>query len=35
MHDAADKQVTVDTLREIIAFYRDRGYEFKNFYEIF
>ena len=35
MHDAADKQVTADTLREIIAFYRDRGYEFKNFYEIF
>lgn len=35
MHDASDKQVTVDTLREIIAFYRDRGYEFKNFYEIF
>ena len=35
MHDASDKQVTVDSLREVIAFYRDRGYEFKNFYEIF
>lgn len=35
MHDAADKQVTVDTLPDIIRFYRDRGYEFKNFYEIF
>ena len=35
MHDASDKQVTVDSLRDVIAFYRDRGYEFKNFYEIF
>ena len=35
MHDASDKQVTADVLPEVIKFYRERGYEFKNFYEIF
>ena len=35
MHDAYDKQVTADVLPEIIKYYRDQGYVFKNFYEIF
>ena len=35
MHDASDKQVTADVLPEIIKYYRDQGYVFKNFYEIF
>ena len=35
MHDAADKQVTVDTLPEIIQYFKEQGYVFKNFYEIF
>ena len=35
MHDAADKQLTVDTLRQIIQNYKNQGYVFKNFYEIF
>ncbi len=35
MHDAADKQPTADALREIIPNYKNQGYVFKNFYEIF
>ena len=35
MHDANDKQQTVDALPEIIQYYRNEGYTFKNFYEIF
>lgn len=35
MHDAGDKQVTVETLPEIIKYFRDQGYVFKNFYEVF
>lgn len=35
MHDANDKQQTVDALPEIIQYYKDEGYEFKTFYEIF
>lgn len=35
MHDAYDKQVTIETLPEIIKYYREQGYVFKNFYEIF
>lgn len=34
MHDAPAKKVTADTLQQIIAYLRERGYEFKNFYEI-
>ena len=35
MHDAGDKQLTVDTLRQIIQNFKNEGYKFKNFYEIF
>lgn len=35
MHDAADKQLTVDTLRQIIQNFKNDGYKFKNFYDIF
>lgn len=35
MHDAGDKQVTVETLPEIIKYFRNQGYVFKNFYEVF
>lgn len=35
MHDAADKQVTADTLPEAIHYLKEQGYTFKNFYEIF
>lgn len=35
MHDANDKQQTVDALPEIIEYYKNEGYTFKNFYEIF
>lgn len=35
MHDAADKQYTPDTLKLLIKHYKEEGYEFKNFYEIF
>lgn len=34
MHDAADKQVTYETLPAIIAFFRERGYQFKNIYDV-
>lgn len=35
MHDAADKQVTIETLPEVIQYFKNEGYVFKNFYEIF
>lgn len=35
MHDAADKQVTAETLPEVIHYLKEQGYTFKNFYEIF
>ena len=35
MHDASDKQVTADTLPEVIHYLKEQGYTFKNFYEIF
>ena len=35
MHDAYDKQATVNTLREVVQHYKAEGYVFKNFYEIF
>ena len=34
MHDAQTKTTTVEALPHIVAFFRDRGYEFTNFYEI-
>lgn len=34
MHDAAHKSVTAETLPQIIAALREKGYEFKNFYGI-
>ena len=35
MHDADDKQTTVDALPEIIEHYLAEGYTFKNYYDIF
>ncbi len=35
MHDAGDKQQTVDSLPDIIQYLKNEGYIFKNFYEIF
>lgn len=35
MHDASDKQVTADTLPDVIHYLKEQGYSFKNFYEIF
>lgn len=34
MHDAGNKKATAEALPQIIAFFRDRGYEFDNFYSI-
>lgn len=34
MHDAPAKSVTADALPQIIGTLREKGYEFKNFYEI-
>ena len=35
MHDANDKQQTVDALPEIIQYFKNEGYTFKTFYEVF
>ena len=35
MHDAADKQQTVETLPELIQYLKNEGYEFKTFYDIY
>lgn len=35
LHDAADKKVTADTVKLLIKHYKEEGYEFKNFYDIF
>lgn len=35
MHDAADKKDTLEYLPRAIKYFRDRGYTFKNFYEIY
>lgn len=35
MHDASDKSYTVEALPSVIAYLREQGYTFKNFYEIF
>lgn len=34
MHDAGNKQTTADALPHIISYFRDRGFEFENFYNI-
>lgn len=34
MHDAQAKKVTADALPQIIAYLREQGYEFENFYNI-
>ena len=34
MHDSQTKTTTVEALPQIIAFFRDRGYEFVNFYDV-
>ena len=34
MHDASDKQATVDALPEIIKYFKDNGYEFQTLYDV-
>lgn len=34
MHDAGNKQTTAEALPDIISYFRDRGFEFENFYNI-
>lgn len=34
MHDAGSKQLTADTLPEVIEYLKEQGYSFKNFYDI-
>lgn len=34
MHDAGTKQLTADTLREIIDYLKEQGYQFRTFYDI-
>ncbi len=34
MHDTGAKQLTADSLPEIIAYLKEQGYIFKNFYDI-
>lgn len=34
MHDTGAKQLTADTLKEIISYLKEQGYCFKNFYDI-
>ena len=34
MHDAYDKVLTYETLPQVIQFFKDRGYAFKNMYDI-
>jgi peptidoglycan/xylan/chitin deacetylase (PgdA/CDA1 family) len=35
MHDSSSKILTYETLPEVIAFFRDNGYTFKNLYDVF
>lgn len=35
MHDVGDKEATPETLKLLIKHYKEEGYEFKNFYDIF
>ena len=34
MHDASDKILTYNSLKNVIEYFRDNGYEFKNIYDI-
>ena len=34
MHDAGTKQATAEALPTIIQYFRERGFEFENFYSI-
>lgn len=34
MHDAGTKQATAEALPQIIAYFRDRGFEFQTFYDV-
>ena len=34
MHDSAAKKNTVEALPTIIAYFRDRGFDFQNFYSV-
>ena len=34
MHDASDKILTYETLPDVINYFRDNGYEFKNIYDV-
>ena len=34
MHDSSSKILTYETLPEVIAFFRERGYNFKNLYDV-
>lgn len=34
MHDTGTKQLTADTLPEVIHYLKGEGYVFKNFYDI-
>ena len=34
MHDAGNKKSTAEALPQIISYFRERGYEFENFYSI-
>ena len=34
MHDAGNKQTTAEALPQIISYFREKGYEFENFYSI-
>lgn len=34
MHDSADKQITYETLEDVIKYLQDEGYKFKNIYDL-
>ena len=34
MHDAPDKKVTYETLEDVIEYLQEKGYEFKNIYDL-
>ena len=34
MHDAADKELTYKTLPEVIQYLKNKGYVFKNMYDL-
>ena len=34
MHDAPDKKLTYETLEEVILYLQEKGYKFKNMYDL-